>query len=128
MPKPKILIVDDEVFFRRLFTEILSEGDLYSIESVGSGKEALDYLSRTKVDIILTDMVMPDGMTGRELAEIVQFDNPEIKIIFTSGYNVEIVGKDFSLHEGINFVQKPYHPKKLAKAVRDCLDNLRVEA
>ena len=60
MPKPKILIVDDEVFFRRLFTEILSEDDLYSIEAVDSGKQALDYLAREQVDVILADMVMPE--------------------------------------------------------------------
>ena len=59
MLKPKILIVDDEVFFRRLFTEILSDDDLYNIEAVDSGKQALDYLAREQVDVILANMVMP---------------------------------------------------------------------
>ncbi|MEO7677682.1 MAG: ATP-binding protein, partial [Verrucomicrobiota bacterium] len=123
-----ILIVEDEAPLRNLVHQILQKFG-YTVMAADSGISALKLYkqNRDKINLLLTDMIMPDGMTGRELAEIVQFDNPEIKVIFTSGYNAEIVGKDFSLHEGLNFVQKPYHPKKLAKAVRDCLDNVRVE-
>ena len=124
-----ILVVEDEEPLRNLVNQILRKFG-YTVLQADSGISALKLYkqNRDSIHLLLTDMVMPDGMTGRELAEIVQFDNPEIKVIFTSGYNVEIVGKDFSLHDGLNFVQKPYHPKKLAKAVRDCLDNVRVEA
>jgi len=124
-----ILIVEDEAPLRKLVDQILQKAG-YTVLQADSGITALKLYkeNRNNIHLLLTDMVMPDGMTGRELAEIIQFDNPEIKVVFTSGYNVEIVGKDFSLHEGVNFVQKPYHPMKLAKAVRDCLDNVRLEA
>ena len=72
--------------------------------------------------LLLTDIVMPDGMTGRDLAEQVQADKPGLKAIFTSGYSADIVGKDFILQEGLNFLQKPDQPQKLASAVRKCLD------
>ena len=120
-----IMVVDDESAVRKLVTHVLKELG-YSVLEADSGVTALKVYkeSRGKIHLLLTDMVMPDGMTGRELAEIVQFNDPEIKVIFTSGYNAEIVGKDFTLREGLNFLQKPYQPKKLAKAVRDCLDEV----
>ena len=84
MSKPRVLIVDDEVFFRRLFTEILSEGDHYDIEAVGSGKEALDFLTRNKVDVVLTDMVMPE-ICGLELIRRTRAFNPSPDIILATG-------------------------------------------
>ena len=122
-----ILVVEDEAPLRYLVNKILRQFG-YSVLEADSGITALKVYkqNKDKIHLLLTDMVMPDGMTGRELAEIVQFDQPEIKVIFTSGYNAEIVGKDFELNDGLNFLQKPYHPKKLAKAVRDCLDSVAV--
>ena len=84
MPKPSILIVDDEVFFRRLFTEILAEGGLYHIEAVGSGKEAMDYLARKNVDVILADMVMPE-ICGLELIRRTRSFDPTPDIILATG-------------------------------------------
>ena len=49
-------------------------------------------------------------------------ERPGLKVIFTSGYSQDVVGKDFVLNQGLNYVQKPYHPQKLAQTVRECLD------
>ena len=68
-------------------------------------------------------MVMPGNMTGRELAEKLTAEKPGLKVIYTSGYSVETIGKDFSFKRGLNFLQKPYHPLALVKVVRDCLDS-----
>ena len=67
-------------------------------------------------------MVMPEGISGWDLAEEFKVLRPEAKVIFTSGYSVELLGHNSELREAINFVPKPYRPYKLAKAVRDCLD------
>ena len=72
--------------------------------------------------MILTDVVMPGGMTGRDLAVKLMARHPSLKIIFTSGYNVEETNTDFFRRGGALFLQKPYTRPKLAKAVRDCLD------
>jgi len=72
--------------------------------------------------LLLTDLVMPDRMNGRELAERLWVDRPRLKVIFTSGYSADVVGKDFVLRRGLNYLQKPYPPQQLAAAVRDCLD------
>jgi DNA-binding LytR/AlgR family response regulator len=65
---------------------------------------------------------MPDRINGRELAERLWHDRPELKVIFTSGYSADVVGKEFILRRGMNYLQKPYDPRKLALTVRDCLD------
>jgi two-component system cell cycle sensor histidine kinase/response regulator CckA len=70
----------------------------------------------------LTDIVMPDGMTGRDLAEKIQAEKPGLKAIFTSGYSSDIVGKDFIIEDEVNFLQKPYVPLKLVRVIRKCLD------
>jgi PAS domain S-box-containing protein len=121
-----ILVVEDETSVRILVKNILQKFG-YSIMEAESGVAALKVWkqNRDKIHLLLTDLMMPDGLTGRELAEIVQFDRPETKVIYTSGYNAEIVAKDFSLHDGLNFLQKPYPPGKLAQAVRECLDEQR---
>jgi len=120
MPKPKILIVDDEVFFRRLFTDILSDGDLYSIESVSSGKEALDYLSRTKVDVILTDMVMPE-ICGLELIRRTRSFDPAPDIILATG-NATVETAIQALKGGArDYLLKPCKPEQLRHTVQNLL-------
>jgi CheY-like chemotaxis protein len=118
-----ILLVEDERPLRGLVRGIL-ERQGYRIVEAESGVSALQVWLQHKEDIhlLLTDMVMPDGMTGRELAEKLQAEKPALKVIFTSGYNPDVVGEGFVLREGVNFLQKPYHPRKLVQTVRDCLD------
>jgi two-component system cell cycle sensor histidine kinase/response regulator CckA len=71
----------------------------------------------------LTDMVMPEGVTGQQLAEKLKAQNPALKVIYSSGYSADLVSEEgIDLCEGQNFLQKPYHPQKLAQTVRNCLD------
>jgi DNA-binding NtrC family response regulator len=67
-------------------------------------------------------MVMPCGMSGSELAKVLQARNPLLKVLYTSGYSPEIFRKDSLLVQGINFLPKPYDFQSLLKAVRTCLD------
>jgi two-component system cell cycle response regulator len=127
MQKPKILIVDDEVFFRRLFTEVLSEGDLYTIESVSSGKEALDYLTRESVDVILTDMVMPE-ICGLELIRRTRSFEPSPDIILATG-NATVETAIQALKSGArDYLLKPCNPEQLRHTVKACLEQRRLIA
>jgi len=72
--------------------------------------------------LLFTDMVMTDGMTGRDLAETLQAQNPNLKVIYTSGYSLDVVEQDFALRKGVNFLQKPYPPATLAKMIRSLFD------
>ena len=75
-----------------------------------------------KIDLLLTDMVMPDGLTGRKLAERLRGDDPRLRVIFTSGYTAGMPGSDLDNVEQSNFLAKPYRPATLLQVVRDCLD------
>lgn len=118
-----ILVVEDEVAVRELVCSILG-GHGYKILEAETGVKALELWQRNKkrIDLLLTDLVMPDHINGRELAEKLRAERPRLKVIFTSGYSADVVGKDFVLQRGATYLQKPYDPQKLALTVRDCLD------
>ncbi len=119
----RILLVEDEDSLRDLVRCIL-ESYGYTVIDAASGHIAFErWKERTgEFDLLLTDIVMPDGITGRDLAEVLKAEKPGLRVLFTSGYSSDIIGKDFILSEGINFLQKPYNPQLLAQTVRDCLD------
>ena len=118
-----ILVVEDEQPVRELVCSLL-KGQGYRILAAKSGASALQVWRdhKDEVAMLLTDVVMPDQMNGRELAEKLWADRPDLKVIFTSGYGTDIVGSDWVQRHGLQYVQKPYHPHKLAMTVRDCLD------
>ena len=118
-----ILVVEDEAPVRELVCHLLA-GHGYQVLQAESGAKALQVWrdSKDRINLVLTDLVMPDQINGRELAERLWAERPRLKVIFTSGYSADVVGEDFVLRPGINFLQKPYHPHKVALAVRDCLD------
>ena len=78
--------------------------------------------------MLLTDLVMPDGINGRELSERLLAEKPGLKVIYASGYSADVVGQDFVLEEGVNFLAKPFNPLKLAQVVRARLDDRPVAA
>jgi len=73
------------------------------------------------IDLVLTDVVMPEGMSGMDLAQKL-LPEPSLKIIFASGYSMDELDTDFIRQGNALFLQKPYTHITLAKAVRDCLD------
>ena len=118
-----ILVVEDEAPVRELVYDILSSYGYHVIQAE-SGVKALERWKecRDTVDLMLTDLVMPDRVNGRQLAEKLWAERPELKVIFTSGYSAEVVGKEFVLKPGIHYLQKPYAPNSLASKIRECLD------
>jgi PAS domain S-box-containing protein len=118
-----ILLVEDERPVRELVARVLEKSG-YRVLQAGSGAEAVEVwrAHKDEVRLLLTDLIMPGNMNGRELAETLWAEGPELKVIFTSGYSADIVGKDFKLESDTNFLQKPYHPQTLALTVRRCLD------
>jgi PAS domain S-box-containing protein len=118
-----ILVVEDESAVRLLVINLLQRCG-YTVLNAASGVAALDVWREHKntIQLLLTDMIMPGGMTGRELAEKLRAEQPLLKVIYTSGYSTDILEKVPSLVDGFNFLQKPYHSLKLAQTVRNCLD------
>jgi two-component system, cell cycle sensor histidine kinase and response regulator CckA len=119
-----ILVVEDEASLRELIQEIL--GALgYQVVLAASGVAALEWWRQKgePIDLLLTDMVMPDGVSGKELAVQLLAEMPDLKVVFISGYSVDLSTPEMSFREGMNFLQKPFSPATLARAVRDCLDS-----
>lgn len=118
-----ILVVDDEPSIRAL-TRYTLERYGYRVHEAGNGPAALELWRQEcgSVDLLFTDIVMPGGVSGRELAARLLAEKPQLKLIYTSGYPGDIAGRGLSLREGINFLQKPYSPLQLAEIVRNALD------
>ena len=118
-----ILVVEDESSVRELASLALRKRG-YHVLSAANGPEAIALWQKSlaQIDLLLTDMVMPSGMSGGELAKALLERNPKLKIIYTSGYSPEILKQDSLLAHGINFLPKPYDLSALLKAVRLCLD------
>jgi two-component system, cell cycle sensor histidine kinase and response regulator CckA len=127
-PKPAqggeetILVVEDETGLLELVRNVL-QGYHYRVLAASSGAEALRVWDEQngRVDLLLTDMIMPGGMTGNDLAAKLRKQRPGLKVIYTSGYSSELMGKDSGAND-TSFLAKPYLPLELAKAVRKCLD------
>ena len=119
-----ILLVEDEMALRGL-TKIILQRFGYRVLEAGSGVEALSVWEKheTQIDLLLTDMVMPDGVTGRDLAKRLQAAKPGLKVIYTSGYSLDSEGTTFRARDASTFLQKPYQSQKLAQAVRNSLDS-----
>jgi signal transduction histidine kinase/CheY-like chemotaxis protein len=118
-----ILVVEDELMVRLTVCHTLQHLG-YTVLPAASGREALKVWQQDwpRIQLLLTDIVMPDGLTGYELARQLQLEKPTLKIIYTSGYSGELGDKRLTLEEGTNFLQKPYAPQKLAEALRKNLD------
>jgi CheY-like chemotaxis protein len=118
-----ILLVEDEQSLRVIMRIALTRLG-YRVLEAPTGVKALEVWKdhRKEINLVLTDLLMPDGMTGKDLAQRLLQENPKLKVVYMSGYSVEVVGKDFPLQEGTNFLAKPFEAHKLAQTIRDSLD------
>jgi two-component system cell cycle sensor histidine kinase/response regulator CckA len=118
-----VLVAEDEDALREMVVSVLRiQG--YTVLEASSGRQALEVWERAghPIDLLFTDMVMPGGIMGSELAESLLAQSPRLKVIYTSGYSPGMAGRDCSLN-GRNFLPKPYSIGKLAHFVRECLDS-----
>jgi two-component system, cell cycle sensor histidine kinase and response regulator CckA len=119
-----ILVVEDEPALRLLVRNVLKRYG-YRVLDAAHGKEALTVWKEhsSEINLLLTDMMMPEGISGIELAEMLREENPGLKVIYSSGYSIELLEPNREMTEGVNFVAKPFHPTALAQTVRNCLDS-----
>ena len=118
-----ILLVEDEPALRTTMRAALSRLG-YRVLEASSGDDALEVWNqhRDEIHLLLTDLVMPGGITGKDLADRLLKQNSKLKVIYTSGYSAEITAKELILEEGVNFLTKPFVLQKLAQTIRKILD------
>jgi PAS domain S-box-containing protein len=117
-----ILVVEDNPDVRRLVLRQLRDLG-YAVIEAASGAQALKILDDgAAVDLLFTDVVMPGGMTGRQLAEAARRRRPNLKTLFTSGYTEDSILRLGKLDPGVRLLSKPYRKHELATRIREALD------
>ena len=119
-----ILIVEDEASVREFAVAVLQPLG-YRVLQARSGRDALEIWKwhGNRIHLLLTDMVMPDELTGPQLADKLVATKPELAVIFTSGYSQEMADRVFPTGRGARFINKPYSPRQLGALVREALDS-----
>ncbi len=118
----KILIVEDDEAMRRLAGRLLRAMGYVTAEAA-TGAEALDLLERDPaIALILSDVVLPDGMKGPQLAAQAKSMRPDIKLIYMSGYTENAIAHHGRLDAGVTLLQKPFRRSELGAKVRAVLD------
>jgi PAS domain S-box-containing protein len=117
-----ILVVEDDDALRAYAVEILNELG-YSVLAAANGAAALEILERGhKVDLLFTDVVMPGGMNGRQLADEAVRRRPGLKVLFTTGYTRNAIVHHGRLDPGVHMIGKPFTFQELGNKLRGLLD------
>ena len=117
-----ILLVEDDDGVRQIAMNILSSLG-YQVLHAESGPEALKVLTEhNDIALLFTDIVMPGGITGAELAERARINNPNLKVLYASGYTATTVVDFGLLDQSDDVLSKPYTKERVAQEVRDVLD------
>ena len=116
-----ILVVEDDAGLRAYATEILTELG-YRVLQAPDGPTALQVLAENSVDLLFTDVVMPGGMNGRQLADAASSRQPDLKVLFTTGYTRNAIVHHGRLDAGVEMISKPFSFGELSARVRAMLD------
>jgi CheY-like chemotaxis protein len=126
-PRPRggtetVLVVEDDPLVRSNAVKQLASLGYKTVEAA-SGPEALRLVDANQpIDLLFTDVVMPGGMNGRELADRIIRKKPAIKVLYTSGYTQNAIVHQGRLDPGVHLLGKPYRKVDLARMVRVALD------
>jgi len=121
--KETILLVEDELPLRSFVSELLQRCG-YTVLEAEAGPAALEIWKqhREKIQLLLTDVIMPENINGIELGRRLLADKPSLKVIHMSGYTGNLEGRQATLVEGVNFIRKPFKPEAITEIIRKHLD------
>jgi two-component system cell cycle sensor histidine kinase/response regulator CckA len=118
-----ILLAEDEELVRLVAHRLLTRHG-YRVIAANSGRHALEIWRERadEIDLLLTDIVMPEGVSGTDLAQRLRSERPDLKVIYTSGYAAEIFRGEVEFPEAAVFIPKPYDGEELLGTLRSVLD------
>lgn len=120
-----VLIVDDEPLIRTVAVEVLQELG-YSVVEAADGVTALGVLNSDRhIDLLVTDVGLPGGINGRQVADAARVARPELKVLFITGYAENAVLNHSHLDQGMHILTKPFQMDELAAKVRDLIPQPR---
>ena len=121
------LVVEDDFDVRALTVALLRDLG-YHVLQASDARSALDILDDTsRIDLLFTDVVLPGGMSGPQLAEEVQRRNRDISVLYMSGYTDNAIAHQGRLDRGVAILNKPFPKAALAQRVRSVLDKVRMD-
>ena len=117
-----VLVAEDDTMVREFIKEVL-EGFGYMVIEAEDGEEALHVFNanRDRIQLVILDVVMPKK-SGKEVYDDIKKERPDMRVIFMSGYDADIIHKKGILEEGLDSILKPILPKDLLRKVREVLD------
>jgi CheY-like chemotaxis protein len=114
-----VLVIDDEALVRMLVVEVLEDLGYRTLEA-GDGPDGLKVLrSEAKIDLLITDVGLPNGMNGRQVADAAREIRPDLKVMFVTGYAETAVLSNGNLDPGMQIVTKPFEMNAFAKRVQE---------
>ena len=118
-----ILLVEDDDLLRETTAAVLKQAGYRVLQAEdGSSAEETWHWHAERIVLVVTDVVLPHGVSGLQLAEKFQAERPELKVICTSGFSHEMMGRLNSPKPGMVFLAKPVHPPLLLKTLRSLVD------
>jgi two-component system chemotaxis response regulator CheY len=119
--KPKVLIVDDAIFMRRMIGDILQENDFEVIGEADTGSSAMKRFKELKPDLVTMDIIMPE-MNGIEAVKGIISEDPQAKIIMCSALGQQALVKDALEAGAKDFLIKPFNPSRVVEVVNKVLN------
>jgi signal transduction histidine kinase/CheY-like chemotaxis protein len=115
-----VLLVEDEDAVRRATERILTRAG-YRVLVAANGPAAIELLAAEQVDLLLTDVVMPGGLSGRQLADQLRQSRPGLRVLYMSGYSADAIANRGILDPGVFVVEKPFTSEALLSKIREVL-------
>jgi signal transduction histidine kinase/ActR/RegA family two-component response regulator len=117
-----VMVIDDEPTIRLLIAEVLGDGGYSAIEA-SDGPAGMRVLqSAAKIDLLITDVGLPGGMNGRQVADAARVLRPNLKVLFVTGYAENAVVGNGQLEKGMQIIAKPFAMDVLAKKIREMME------
>ncbi len=117
-----VLVIDDEVTVRNLIVEVLEEAG-YRVITAPDGPSGLNILQGdSRIDLLISDVGLPGGMNGRQVADAARIPRPDLKVLFITGYAENAVVGNGHLDPGMQVITKPFAMSALAARVREIID------
>ena len=118
-----VLVIDDEPSIRMLISDVLSDTG-YSVLEASDGPAGLRVLqSAARIDLLITDVGLPGGMNGRQVADAARALRPELRVLFITGYAENALAGNGQLEKGMHVLAKPFEVERLATKIRELVKN-----
>jgi CheY-like chemotaxis protein len=118
-----VLVVDDEPSVRMLVTDVLSDLGYTAVEAADGAGGLKVLQSDARIDLLVTDVGLPNGLNGRQMADAARVSRPGLKVLFITGYAESTLLTDGQMEPGMAVLTKPFAVDALASRIRDLIAN-----